>query len=185
MKKKIILYLVILFATELYAQEINTQEADGIVLMREEEKLARDVYNELYEIWNLNIFRNIAKSEQTHMDRVKTLIEYSNITDPVSIDIPGKFTSPELQKLYDDLIKKGSSSVLDAIIIGLTIEDLDIYDLEHLLEQTDDEEIISVYTNLRDASINHINSFNRQLEKYRGTYTAQFITDDYLKEILR
>lgn len=52
--------------------------------MREEEKLARDVYLELYETWDLPVFYNIAQSEQTHMGAVKTLIEKYNLKDPIT-----------------------------------------------------------------------------------------------------
>lgn len=185
--KKIILLIIVISNVGLFANEINLNqdENDGITLMREEEKLARDVYIKLYEVWNLNIFNNISKSEQTHMDRVKTLFSLTNLTDPVEIDIPGVFQNKELQELYLELVNKGSNSILDAIKIGLTIEDLDIYDLEHLISQTENKEIILVYENLRDASINHLNSFNRQLIKYGGNYTPQYISDEYYHEILR
>ena len=43
--------------------------------MREEEKLARDVYLTLYDIWGTPAFNNIASSEQTHMDAVLMLID--------------------------------------------------------------------------------------------------------------
>lgn len=185
--KKIIVFLFILVSVGIFAEDmkLSNEENEGILLIREEEKLARDVYIKLYEIWNLKIFNNISKSEQTHMDRVKTLFNITTITDPIQNDIPGQFQNEELQKLYDELVLKGSNSILDAINIGLTIEDLDIYDLEHLMSQTDNKEILLVYTNLRDASINHLNSFYRQLQKYDGSYSAQYITDEYLNKILR
>ena len=51
-------------------QDILTdEEIAGLKLMREEEKLARDVYMVLYEQWNLPIFSNIANSEQAHCGR--------------------------------------------------------------------------------------------------------------------
>lgn len=49
--------------------------------MREEEKLARDVYLTFGEKWGLTLFTNIAKSEQTHTDAVKTLLDRYEIKD--------------------------------------------------------------------------------------------------------
>ena len=60
--------------SQIPAGELSEAEKEGILYMREEEKLARDVHLKLYEIWGLQIFRNIADSEQTHMDAVKLLI---------------------------------------------------------------------------------------------------------------
>ncbi len=63
-------------------QALNSSEVQGILYMREEEKLARDVYLKLYEMWKLPIFKNIAESEQIRMDLVKALIIKYNLTDP-------------------------------------------------------------------------------------------------------
>jgi hypothetical protein len=38
--------------------ELTAQEYEGLLLMREEEKLARDVYLTLGEMWDMNIFFN-------------------------------------------------------------------------------------------------------------------------------
>ncbi|MCP4143444.1 MAG: DUF2202 domain-containing protein [Chloroflexi bacterium] len=54
--------------------EISQAETDGLAFMREEEKLARDVYLTLYEQWELRPFSNIAESEQKHTDAVKNLL---------------------------------------------------------------------------------------------------------------
>jgi hypothetical protein len=185
MRKKLFVLVVLIIATlSINGQTLNTSEKDGLLLMREEEKLARDVYNKLYEIWSISVFRNIAKSEQTHMDRVKTLLDQFDIPDPEN-DIPGVFKNEELQHIYNGMIETGSRSVYDALFIGATIEDLDIYDLEKLMEETDNDNIIIVFKSLRDASINHMNSFNRQLKKEGAEYSAQYITQEYLDEILR
>lgn len=77
-----------------------------------------------------------------------------------------------------------SESIVDSIIIGLTIEAIDIYDLEHLISETDNDDIILVSANLRDTSIKHLQTFDRQLNKYYGSYTAQFISKEFLNELL-
>lgn len=42
---------------------LNAAEIEGLLFMREEEKLAHDVYLALYAKWGLPIFQNIAQSE--------------------------------------------------------------------------------------------------------------------------
>jgi hypothetical protein len=163
---------------------LSLEEYNGLLLMREEEKLARDVYLELGDIWGVKVFTNIARSEQTHMDAVLTLLETYNIDDPIQNDALGVFTNPELAALYEQLIDKGSSSLTNAFTVGAIIEDLDIKDLRVLLSETENEDIIRVYENLEKGSENHMRAFIRQLERNGSSYNAQFITDLELAEIL-
>lgn len=163
---------------------LTQAEKDGLVLMREEEKLARDVYLTLYDKWGERIFSNIASSEQTHTDTVKYLIDRYDLEDPVKDDTVGVFTDPAMQKLYDDLVAQGSQSVGDAFTVGMTIEDLDIKDLQDLLAETESEDILIAYENLLRGSRNHMRAFNRQLEREGLTYEAQFLTQTQIDEIL-
>ncbi|MGB4408478.1 MAG: DUF2202 domain-containing protein [Sphaerochaeta sp.] len=162
----------------------TSSESEGILYMREEEKLARDVYLALYEKWGIRTFSNIAQAEQTHMDRVGALIEAQGLVDPVTGSQPGEFKNPELAELYASLVELGSKSIQDALIVGAIIEDLDIYDLENYLSETDDPASIAVYTNLLRGSENHMRSFTRQLRWYGIAYEARYITSERLEEIL-
>jgi hypothetical protein len=153
--------------------------------MREEEKLARDVYQYLGETWNMPIFFNISSSEQTHTDAVKALLERYAIEDPMMNDTPGQFADPELQALYDSLTQQGSKSLQAALETGAAVEDLDIKDLNDLLAGTDNEDLSLVYENLRRGSENHIRSFTRQLESLGVSYEAQYISAEELAAILQ
>jgi hypothetical protein len=164
------------------AGEISEAEKAGLLLMYEEEKLARDVYNTLYEKRGLPIFENIALSEQTHIDAVKQLLErYGLDTD---IQEPGEFTNSELSALFSKLTRKGAENIESALSVGVTIEDLDIDDLRRLIRETDNEDIKVVYNNLQKGSRNHLRSFNSQLEKYGVVYDATYITSEYLEKII-
>lgn len=145
--------------------KLSNEERNGLIHMRIEEKLARDVYIALGEIWSERIFQNIQKSEQRHMNAMKRLIDYYNIPDPVEIDEIGIFSAIEFQKLYDELVEKGSKSFQDAMLVGVAIEELDISDLEIQLGLTDNSDIKNVYENLKEASKRHLNAFNRHIVK--------------------
>lgn len=160
--------------------ELNEAEKDGILQMREEEKLARDVYAALGAKWGQNIFLNITSSEQTHMDEVKLLIDRYELIDPVVDGTAGKFASIEMQKMYDDLIAQGNTSLVEALKVGATIEDMDIKDLQDLITATDNADIKYVYENLKNGSQRHLQSFAKNLEKNGTTYTPQYISQtDY------
>ncbi|HUV93138.1 MAG TPA: DUF2202 domain-containing protein, partial [Anaerolineales bacterium] len=62
--------------------DLTEVEAEGLIFMREEEKLARDVYLTLYDQWDIPIFQNIARSEQTHTDAIKNLLDTYGLVDP-------------------------------------------------------------------------------------------------------
>ncbi|MEA3430889.1 MAG: DUF2202 domain-containing protein [Nanoarchaeota archaeon] len=165
-------------------ENLSQAEINGLLLMREEEKLARDVYLELYDEWNIPIFNNIAASEQTHTNAVKVLLEAYEIEDPVTSDARGDFVNEELKNLYEALVASGKESLLDALIVGATVEDLDIKDLNELLEGTENEDIVQVYENLRKGSRNHIRSFMKQIENNEGSYEAVYISTAELDSIL-
>ncbi len=165
-------------------QKLSPDEINGLLQMREEEKLARDVYLYLYKKWGLPIFKNISQSEQTHMDAIKIILDRYSLKDPIKNDRAGKFTSEKLSGLYKILIKNGSNSLIDALIVGATIEDLDIKDLSDLLETTDNKDIIFVYKNLRKGSRNHIRSFVRQLDYQHTKYKPKYISKNKFRKII-
>lgn len=140
--------------------ELTDLEESNILFMREEEKLARDVYIVMYEQWDACIFANISEAEQQHMDAVKNLITRYGLTDPVVDDTVGQFTNQDLKLLYDELIAAGSVSLEDALMVGVRIEELDIVDLEQALTETDRPNILRVFGNLLDGSYNHLDAFN-------------------------
>ena len=166
-------------------EELSAEEIEGILYMREEEKLARDVYLTLYEQWGLSIFQNIANSEQTHMDAIKTLIDRYGLDDPAAGNDVGEFTNPTLRSLYADLVATGSQSLADALRVGAAIEEIDILDLEKHVAQTDARDIQRVYESLTRGSRNHLRSFVATLEQQTGeTYEPQYLDQEAYDDIV-
>ena len=165
-------------------RDLDESETAGLLLMREEEKLARDVYSKLYEKWGTNVFNNIGASEQTHMDAMESLIERYSLKDPAQDSETGEFTDQKLQQLFDDLIAQGSKSEIDALRVGAAIEEIDILDIEEYVAQTSKSDIITVYENLLKGSRNHLRSFVSVMEKQGITYEAQYLTDKAYNEII-
>ncbi len=143
--------------------DLSSQEKDGLIYMRLEEKLARDVYLTLGKTYKQKMFVNIPESEQRHMDAVKTLLDKYEIHDPIVDNEIGAFTNDWIKKLYDELVVKGQTSFKDAMLVGKAIEELELKDLNERLEQTDNPDIISVYANLKQGSENHLKAFTNHL----------------------
>lgn len=159
-------------------------EQEGITYMREEEKLARDVYAKLYEDWGVKTFNNIGSSEQTHMDAVKTLVDRYSLADPAAGKAMGEFADQNLQQLYDTLVEQGGKSQIDALKVGAAIEEIDILDLKDYLSQTSKRDIIVVYENLLKGSRNHLRAFVSALEKRKVDYQPQYLTPEQYNEII-
>jgi hypothetical protein len=144
-------------------QPLIAEETAHLLYIREEEKLALDIYQALYSKWQVRIFSNIAVSEQRHFDAIGILISRYGLSDPAQTTA-GVFTNPDLQKLYDDLLAKGSLSLLDALQVGVAIEETDIDDLKAAIAVTDNRDVLTVYGNLLNGSLSHLSAFDSYIE---------------------
>ena len=162
---------------------LSQTEADTLTFMREEEKLARDVYLVMFAYWGTKTFSNIAVSEQNHMDAIKTLLDKYGLSDPASQEI-GVFNDPSLQELYDQLESQGKDSELDALMVGALIEEIDIEDLQTAIDQTDKLDLQRVYENLMSGSENHLRAFVSQIEHLGESYEAQHLPQELVDGIL-
>ena len=160
------------------ANGLTDAEVEGLLYMREEEKLAHDVYITLYDIWGLQLFNNIANSELSHTNAVKNLLDIYGIDDPATGAAVGVFTNPTLQSLYDDLVAAGSKSLADALKVGAAIEEIDILDLQQNLTGMTNTNIRQVYENLLMGSKNHLRAFTSTLTRQTGeTYAPQYLSE--------
>lgn len=167
--------------TTLVASEIAMLQ-----FMREEEKLARDVYRTLDQYWGTqtSVFANIAVSEQQHTTAIEALLDKYQLEDPVVQDVTGVFVNAELQELYDLLVHKGTQSMVDGLYVGALIEETDIEDIVDAIEATDERATIITYSNLLDGSKNHLRAFAGAIEKQGLVYEAQVLTDAEVDSIL-
>lgn len=152
------------------------QEKADLFFMREEEKLARDVYKTLYARWRLPVFANIASSEQSHMDAMLNLLNAYRLPDPAAGKGVGEFTDQELQSLYDELVARGSGSAVDALKVGGFIEEVDIHDIQAAIDAAAQSRIDSTYLNLLNGSRNHLRAFAANIVARTGQpYAAQYL----------
>lgn len=157
---------------------------ESLQFIREEEKLARDVYIGLYRKWGTRVFDNISRSEQTHTDKIKYLLNKYKHEDPAANTAIGVFKNPDIQKLYNDLMLRGSKSQQEALYVGAYIEELDIGDLRHEIAESSSKDVIQVYTNLMEGSFNHLRAFVSQIERRGVSYKAQLLTQEDVDNIL-
>ena len=143
---------------------LSTAEVDTLKWMREEEKLARDIYSALSLYYPDNVFKNIAASEQKHFDAIGDKLVLYGIADPASPEA-GVFSNEELQDLYDVLLIQGMSMYSEALEVGVTIEEGDIADLEAAMDGTTSKALSTTYKHLLKGSETHLATFTKLLER--------------------
>ncbi|MBL0226761.1 MAG: DUF2202 domain-containing protein [Geobacteraceae bacterium] len=162
---------------------LSGDEAEMLTFMREEEKLARDVYIALYQKWGVVTFSNISKSEQTHMDTLKKKLDKYLLPDPAQ-PVLGVFTNSDLQAKYDQLIATGSQSLIDGLSVGATIEEIDMIDIQHAIDVTTHLDMITSYQNLLEGSKNHLRAYVKALAAHGVTYSPQLISLELYNAII-
>jgi len=190
---------------------LDMHEASHLTFMREEEKLARDVYLTFAAMYpQQKTFSNIAtKAEQTHTNVMRDkLLEY-NLTDPnpETNNLPeslGVFSGSEWGWYFDEKFKLltdwGSESELQALYAGAFIEELDMHDIAVCpqvmidngyppvcgLEYTDKQPLIDAYSSLIEGSESHLRSYVGKIEAIIGVgkYKAQYLSQDEVDNIL-
>lgn len=165
------------------AVSLTPNEVIDLKFLREEEKLARDVYLYSFDKYQISIFNSITQSEQQHMDSVLNLLNKYGITDPASTQ-RGVFQNTELQELYNILTAQSAISSIEALKVGATIEDLDINDIDDFINNTSKSDLLSVYDNLTCGSKNHLRAYTSQLDINGVNYIPQYISIDYYNTIL-
>lgn len=127
--------------------------------MAEEEKLAHDVYVKLAGVTGDVRFTRISTAETRHHTQIRMLLTRYGVADPTAGKAEGQFTSPGMQRLYTDLVTRGSASLSAALAVGREIEILDIADLAAAAEGVTAADVLTVYERLSQGSQNHLQAF--------------------------
>ena len=165
-------------------ETLEEAELARILFIREEEKLAYDVYKTMFDKYGATVFQNIPNSELSHMESMLTIIKKYDLIDPIDVNPRGIFKNTTLQALYDQLIEKGNISLLSAYQVGALIEELDISDLNSSLAVTNNQDVRLVYDFLNKGSRNHLRSFFKNIKMLNGTYIPIYISQSEFDSIV-
>ena len=177
---------LVLGTTATYAAplKLTASEISHLQFIREEEKLARDIYLLLAEQWELRIFAKIAESEQRHTDAVRLVLEKYGATDPAKATLPGIFADKNLQDLYRLLLVEGGKSSLEALKVGALTEEKDISDINLAVKETNKQDLLELYAYLKDGSSTHLRGFMAQIKAAGGSYSPQFISQEEFEKAM-
>jgi len=162
---------------------LTAREKDGLIFIWEEEKAARDLYNGLYEKNNMTIFLDLVRSESSHMDQARTVMEKQGLTLPP--DEPGVFQNQTLQEIHDQLLAEGLQSDQDALTVAAIFEEISIVDLEKELSASQADDVRTVYEGLLAGSRKHLRSYVSDLEGQGIEYQPRYLEAEEFQEIVK
>ncbi len=179
---------------------------DSLAYMGNEERLAYDVYLNLYDyhlqssdIAIKQLYNIATNAESKHIAIVQSLVQrYDlNATDLTDVNetvvndnnmsattMPrGVYDIQKIQDLYDSLYALGQNSQEDALKVGCMVEVTDIDDLDKYITQAQDSnatDIEAAFNTLRDGSYNHYWAFDKALKNIGVTNGCYYEGDELL-----
>lgn len=148
--------------TQVAVSPASASLSHDLQYMREEERLARDVYAALAAHYGgARPFANITKSEQRHFDEMGVLLVRYGVSDPSSGLAAGDYAFDDLDEFYAKLVASGKTSLAAAYQAGVDIEKHDIADLEQAIARTSQADAKQAFERLLAGSQNHLRAFQR------------------------
>ena len=162
---------------------LTAREKDGLLFIWEEEKAARDLYNGLYEKNNMTIFLDLVRSESSHMDQARAVMEKHGLDVPP--DEPGRFQNQTLQEIHDQLLAEGLQSDQDALTVAAVFEEISIVDLEKELSASQAEDVRTIYEGLLAGSRKHLRSYVSDLKDQGKEYQPRYLEGGEFQKIVK
>jgi hypothetical protein len=169
---------------EFPSEKLSIHEKSALLLLREEEKFAHDIFTQMHEQWNVQSFENIRNSEARHMDAVLCLIEKYDLQDPTEDRLQGEFKNQELAGLYKTISEKASMSLADAFAVGAMVAVWDLSDLTEFEKDINNKDFLAVITELKRSGRNHLRAMNRNLEEFDMSFSPVSIHKKVYKNIV-
>lgn len=182
----IIIFLSLIFNPLKVFSQLTDAEINSIMSLREEEKVAYDVYTFMFEKYESKVFKNIAENEKDHMDKIKELIIQFNLNDPLSgiSDQKGVFNNKKMQALYDEMIMAGNYGLLDALRAAARFEETDIIDLRNDLSAASDQTVVNTYINLESSSQDHLRALVKVIKDEGISYKPSYLSKEDFDKIM-
>lgn len=138
---------------------LTNAQRTTLIGMAEEEKLAHDVYVSLASTFPQVVqFERIAGAEAQHLATVRVLLDRYGIDDPTAgLDV-GKFSDRDVTALYSNLLDRATTAS-NALAVGVTVEAMDIADLDDAMAGLTAPDVLAVYTHLQQGSERHLAAF--------------------------
>ncbi|MPM76674.1 hypothetical protein SDC9_123673 [bioreactor metagenome] len=153
---------------------LSENESAELSFMREEERLARDLYQAFADKYDgARPFSMIVKAEQKHHDAVGTLMTRYDVADS-SAGLPaGDYAFDALDELYQTWYAQGSASIEAAYQVGVDLETRDIADLKEAIAAATQDDVKATLERLLSGSENHLAAFEKAVDGQVGAGKVQ------------
>lgn len=153
------------------------KEISAITNLIGKEKIAKDVYENFYAQYQNNLFGNIAKRKQKHIDIWKNILAKQNIT------VDENDALAETENLKNQLISEGIDEV-SALKTAVKIEEMNLADIGNLIWTTSKKNIRTDAYGVECGTRNHLFVFYRAVKEKNGNYTHIYLSGKQFKNIV-
>lgn len=159
------------------ANLLNEKEITTITQLIGKEKIAKDVYENFYQQYKNNLFGNIAKRKQKHIDFWKNILAKQNIS------VDENDAVAETENLKNQFISEGIDEI-SALKIALKIEELNLNDIYTVRRNSSKSAIREAANGVECGTKNHLFVFYRALKEKHENYTHQYISGKKFNNIV-
>ena len=159
------------------ANLLNEKEITTITQLIGKEKIAKDVYENFYQQYKNNLFGNIAKRKQKHIDIWKNILAKQNIS------VDENDAVAETENLKNQFISEGIDEI-SALKTALKIEELNLNDIYTVRRNSSKSAIREAANGVECGTKNHLFVFYRALKEKHENYTHQYISGKKFNNIV-
>jgi len=164
---------------------LSLEAMEGLVFLRNGERLAEDVAQELMGAYGSHPFYGQSVAERSHGRAISELLERYAIHDSVGIQLHGEYSDPFWQSEYDFYVAQGDLSYVDALLVSLEIQEAALVDLRYWAELSEsDVVVVEVFQALLLATRNHLRLLNNELESVGFEYTPVYLSQAEYDQIV-
>jgi hypothetical protein len=159
------------------ANLLNEKEITTITQLIGKEKIAKDIYGNFYQQYKNNLFGNIAKRKQKHIDIWKNILAKQNIS------VDENDAVAETENLKNQFISEGIDEI-SALKTALKIEELNLNDIYTVRRNSSKSAIREAANGVECGTKNHLFFFYRALKEKHENYTHQYISGKKFNNIV-
>lgn len=159
------------------ANLLNEKEITAITQLIGKEKIAKDIYGNFYQQYKNNLFGNITKRKQKHIDIWKNILAKQNIS------VDENDAVAETENLKNQFISEGIDEI-SALKTALKIEELNLNDIYTVRRNSSKSAVREAANGVECGTKNHLFVFYRALKEKHGNYTHQYISGKKFNNIV-
>ncbi|WDT67852.1 DUF2202 domain-containing protein [Cloacibacterium sp. TD35] len=159
------------------SSQLSEKEITRITQLIGKEKIAKEVYENFHNQYQNNLFGNIAKRKQKHIEIWKNILAKQNI------NVLENETIEETENLKKQLLSDATDEI-SALKTAIGIEELNLNDIYIVRKNSQKSSIREAANGIECGTRNHLFVFYRALKEKNENYNHQIISGKKFKNII-